>query len=328
MECKIAVVDSGIDLKIYEKYVTEYIEFCSNEDESGTFDSNGHGTLCCSTILSVNSNIKFVIIKVLNQNNLCSDERLLCALRYLTEMDVDIINLSLSTDSVEYLEEYKKIFIKLKGQGKVIVAATKNGNKPSIITNLPEVIGVYGGIFRNYEDYWYQRNKNIQCVTNNIPYLVKGFNGKYELFGGNSKATALFTGIISKHWNEIKNLTWHDRDRVLELYAKNKKWDLKDIRSNIDEIQTVQICKDKGYYRLKEYLINYFQLSSDNLSSLYEGYLYELGITRFNAITFIEEIEKNFGVIINYSKVNLLWFISIDSLYENLKKEGISMFYE
>ena len=102
LACRIAIIDSGIDLDFYENNVIKYVEYTEETGDESEYDSNGHGTLCCSTMLSINPAIQFVVIKILNEKNLCSDERLLRALNLLKDVDVDIINLSLSTYSMVF----------------------------------------------------------------------------------------------------------------------------------------------------------------------------------------------------------------------------------
>lgn len=321
MPCKIAVLDSGVDLENYESHVLKYIEYTEEPDEKNVYDSNGHGTLCCSVMLSVNSDIQFIIIKILNEKSLCSDERLIRALNSLKEMDVDIINLSLSTDSWEFSERYRKVMAELVEQGKVIVAATTNGNKDSVLSNLNETIGIYGSLFIDPKNYWYQRRREVQCVANSMPYLYKGMQGKYELFGGNSKATALFSGIVSLHWEKIKNFSWSEKEHILEHYAQKCLWTKEEIgiESQLSKEQVKNAVKDNIYIKVTDVLAEQLKVSANDVMNPECKYLYELGVTRYNAFEILKAVAEKIGINLPYSQVNLSWFYSIDSLCNNIR---------
>lgn len=327
LPCKIAILDSGIDLENYESHVMKYIEYTEEPDGENIYDSNGHGTLCCSVMLSVNSDIQFIIIKILNEKNLCSDERLIRALNYLKEVDVDIINLSLSTDSWESSDRYRKVIAELVDQGKVIVAATTNGNKDSLLSNLNGTIGIYGNLFNDPKDYWYQKGREVQCVANSMPYLYKGMQGQYEMFGGNSKATALFSGIVSLHWGEIKNCSWRDKECILERYAQKCLWTKEEIviESQLSKEQIKNAAKDDIYIKVTDALAEQLNVSAKDVINPGCKHLYELGVTRYNAFEIVKAVEEETGINLPYSQINLSWFYSIDSLCNNIRivKKGL-----
>ena len=96
----IAVIDSGLTpdlltdmIKIKKNYIVCKDTIVENSD---VFDNNGHGTSCVYTIWKLCPSCDFVIIKVLDANNNSFPELIINALEYLTTIDVDILNLSLS----------------------------------------------------------------------------------------------------------------------------------------------------------------------------------------------------------------------------------------
>ncbi len=323
MTCKVALVDSGIDINLYGKYIKEYIEFGQNTEDYFVCDANGHGTLCCSALLSVNPQVEIVAVKVLNEQNKCSSERLILALEQLIEMDINIINLSLATDSEQYVDKYQKVLNKLIQQGKVVLAATSNRKNTSTIAYLPETVGICGKIFAEKKEYWYHAKERLQCVANSTPALLKGLRGGYELFGGNSKATALFCGILSKYWETIRNISWNEKELLLEKYAYKTEWSEEEYEMDYCPAETglEAIRNETIYQKLAEILIDELEISYQDVSNLHNKRLYEFGITRFNAITVIQRIENEFGVKIDYSKVNIFWFYSIDLLSQYIMEE-------
>lgn len=320
MICKIALVDSGLDVNLYKNYITEFIDFGQNEEEPFIGDTNGHGTLCCSAILAVNPQVEIIAVKVLNEHNKCSSPNLILALEQLTDTNVDIINLSLSSDATEYLEDYRKVTDKLQRQNKVILAATSNRGNTSTIAGLPGTIGISGKMFEEKELYWYAAGKAIQCVANSTPLMLKGRNGQYELFGGSSKATALFGGFVSRFWPEVRDMTWDEKEKFFERRAARNNWQAAEFnQENTPSLRLPEeIRKSRLYQEIWHLLINELNITKADTGDLYRKRLYEFGITKTNAITIIQSIEKTFDIKIDYSKVNLYWFYSLDLLFRNV----------
>lgn len=322
LACKIAIVDSGIDLDFYKNHVIKYVEYTENTGDESEYDSNGHGTLCCSTMLSINPDIQFVVIKILNEKNLCSDERLLRALNLLKDVDVDIINLSLSTYSMAFSEQYKKIVADLAAQGKVIIAAAANGNIDSLLSGLRGTIGIYGNLFESPDDYWYKKTDEVQCVANCVPYLYRGKRGQYELFGGNSKATAVFSGIVSLHWDKIKNCSFADKETFLEGLAKRQSWSKEDICLNPLSIKeyTVESVRDEIYLKVADIMAEKLKVGLSDVMNSKGKRLYEWGLTRYNVFGIVKAIEKEIGIKLTYSNINIFWFSSIDTLCNKIRE--------
>ncbi|MCR5541244.1 MAG: S8 family serine peptidase [Ruminococcus sp.] len=322
MSCKIALVDSGLDAELYEDKITRYVEFTDDPNGEDKFDSNGHGTLCGSAMLSINPDIQFVVIKVLKENNLCSDERLLKALALLRDIDVNIINLSLSTHSQEFTEQYKKVITDLNEQGKVIIASTVNGNKPTLLSELNGTIGIYGNLFERPKHYWYNKSNKIQCVANSVPYLLKGKHGKYELFGGNSKATAIFSGIVSLYWNQLKDCSLAEKETFLEGLALRQSWSEDEVCLDLlsNNSRKMSSAKDSLYSKVSSVLSKKLKVELSDIIDPNGKCLHELGLTRHNAIYVIQAIENEVGIKLNYSDVNMFWFYSLDSLCNNIRE--------
>lgn len=322
MTCKIALVDSGIDAELYEDQVIRYVEYTEDPNVESEYDSTGHGTLCGSAMLSINPDIQFVALKVLNEKNICSDERLIKALTLLSDIDVNIINLSLSTCSWAFMEQYKKIIATLIEQGKVIIASTINGNKNSLLSGLNGTIGIYGNLFECPQYYWYCKSNIVQCVANAVPYLYKGKHGQYELFGGNSKATAIFSGIVSLYWEQLKDCNFEDKETFLEDLALRQSWSAEEIC--LDPLSynrhTLLSVRDWIYSKVSSVLSEQLKVKLSDIVNPNGKRLYELGLTRYNAFNIIQSIEKEVGIKLNYSDVNIFWFASIDTLCKNIRE--------
>ncbi|HAB62391.1 MAG TPA: hypothetical protein DCE48_17145 [Lachnospiraceae bacterium] len=308
---KIALVDSRIDVNLFrENIIGDYSLLPMEKQEL----CNVHGTLCCSAIIKINPLAKIYAISVLDERNRSSSQNILDAMYYLSNIDIDIINLSLSTNNLEWEKDYQKIIRKLRRQGKIIIASLANDHSISVPARLPEVLGVQGNSFRNSMEYWFNRSYEIQCVANANPAMLKSGHGGYQLFGGNSKATAVFTGIVSKIWDDSIEI-----ESFLEDNSKKGKW--AEIKAEKMEMSPIKPDMEL-FNRLRQVIITVFKISKENEKKLGHEELFNFGLTSSNAIILLKEIEKEFQIRINYENVTLYWFYSLESLYYEIFIKG------
>lgn len=197
---KIAVIDSGSDINLFPEITKGY---CFIPGESSTFcDDNGHGSHCISTILHHNPYAEIIPIKVLDSNLRASSIWLAEALNFLCSQDVNLIHLSLSFPNENH--EIYRIINKLVTSGKIVIASYSNkSGEHSFPAEYSMVYGVVGGFFGNDKQFAFEKVSS-KVVCSKIPVLVKNGNGKKMFFSGNSKATAVFTGILSRYLMECK----------------------------------------------------------------------------------------------------------------------------
>lgn len=230
----IAVIDSGITpdlftdiIKIKKSYIV------TNEtivESSDVFDDNGHGTSCVYTIRKVCPSCDFVIIKILDENNCSYSELIVNALDYLTMIEFDILNLSISLYSDLYDSYIKEIVEKLRRQNKIIATSVDNNKlKVNRLTLFDYVTSIEGAQFISPNEYGYNFTQN-QGICSSIPIITPMLQ-EYRIFSGNSKATAIFTGILG-------NMLTYNPDREFlfqHLYETTslKTWTLTDVKKYI-----------------------------------------------------------------------------------------------
>lgn len=195
----IAVIDTGISMEVsILKDVINNISFYIEDDviymADGNFDVIGHGTKVASCIKKYCPQAKLFVVNIYQSNLVTSSELLLEALKYFLAVDVDMINISLAVNSEENVAEINNVLKQLYGQGKVIVAAVKNGFKSSFPAESPYCIGVMGSKEVPIGQFIVDDTKTIQIVTSVFPEQVETLFGQRCLFGGNSKAAACTTG--------------------------------------------------------------------------------------------------------------------------------------
>lgn len=330
----VAIIDSGIDVDNtqFKNRITDGIGFRYDSEtgkktsDDSFKDENGHGTSCASLIKRIATNTDFYIVKILNKDAETNSKALLQALKYLSSMNIRLINLSLATIDEEYLEEIKEVCNLLRQSGKIIVCSLDNRNNRSFPAVLDSVIGVRGGIFNSQELFWFNRAYEIQCVADIVPIYAPTINGAYWLFGGNSKATALFTGHIANILSEQPDISFEKLNEVLERRACKNNWDENDIDINIDFFEDIKPL-DENFEQSDMKILT--SILKDNLgfneaseALVFKKKLYspQIGVNKFNCYNIIKDVEKKFGVKLNYDTISLNTYTSIYTLLDFIKR--------
>lgn len=279
-KCKIAILDSGLDLS-----------FCNQPNvyfEGNVSDDNGHGTMCYSLIHSISNESEFYIIKILDSNLFTTSERLLYELDMLVKQDINIINLSLSTSSIEYEKELRQVCSRLNDEGKLLVASHDNNlQADSYPCDFVDVIGVKGGISDSNYNFEYNKNRKVQAVCNRVPSLVRGKGELYSFFGGTSKAAACMTGIIATHWNDIEPMV---KNKTAEIFLEKV--------SKMGRKDAVHTMNKSVYHFAQTEIIPQI----------------EREVTEKNICAVLDKFEKEFKVKVEYEKLLLLDFFNADNI--------------
>lgn len=239
----VIIIDSGIDMnnKDFSECVIDGLSFEYDSDKKALIkkdtynDENGHGTSCASVIRRISSNVNMFIIKILNKEAKTYSKVLLESLKYTRNINIRVLNLSIATTSEEYKDELYEVCNELYKQGKIIICSLENSSKDSFPAVFKNVIGVRGMLFTDLYNYWYNSTKKIQCVADMTPVLVPALDNKYKMFGGNSKATSLFTGLILNILDKNNNISFEELNQLLEYKAIRSFW-------NDDDINNINSC--------------------------------------------------------------------------------------
>lgn len=319
----IAVIDSGIipDLltdiiKIKKSYKVSNEAIVENSD---VFDDNGHGTSCVYTIWKTCPSCDFVIIKILDANNNSFPELIVNALDYLTTMDVDILNLSLSLYSDLYDQYIKEIIDKLRSQNKIIITSADNNKlKVNRLSLFDHVTSIEGAPFISPDEYGYNFMHN-QGITSNIPIITPALQN-YRIFSGNSKATAIFTGILG-------NVLTHNPDRELllhHLYATTslKAWTLTDVKNVYTDLKSYIVSTinpqmyTKTHHMIYQTIRKYITTSNEN--DVKNKSLFDIGINKNNCIPVLHALTRHLSQVVPLDSFNYLDLSTIYTLHDAL----------
>lgn len=241
MDEVVILIDTGIDVHAFAPniiggkhfYIEDSYVYC---DDNFNDDENGHGSACAYTILSVFPLAKFYVIKALDKNAETIYPVLETALEYCLGLNYHIINLSLSLESKSLDDKIFSLCNKLKNQDKVLVSSVYNGYRESYPASYNSVIGVRGSLFTNAETFWYNTNFPVQCIADITPRFTNRSLDNYFIFGGNSKACALVTGMIMKFLvNNNLSINFDLVNYILEKKAKKNIWLEKDINTSMED---------------------------------------------------------------------------------------------
>lgn len=297
---RIAILDSGVDKNIIK--VEAGMNFVNNRSED-YYDENGHGTCCASLIKYLCPQANLFPVKILNGNLLSSSSILINALEYLLDEDkIDIVHMSLSTPLNS--DKLSKIIKKLKDRGIILISSYSNNKSiESFPAQYGTTIGVMGSLFER-DQYWFDLSA-MTAVCNKIPSFALSRSGHYVLFSGNSKAAALFTGLISQN----------NKDNVLSLKkivdgAVRTDWSSDELISDINEV--ISKDEDKNFYYLAGVVSDFLNCDSEKV--LRGESLFQNGLTPYNAFSLLRTIEQVYDIKLNPFAVDARFLWNINGL--------------
>lgn len=311
MEHGIILIDSGITN--FNKNINLMsgvsLEYKKNKiiTTKNTKDKTGHGT-CCAYCISLNTSNPIYPIKIFDNNNNSQSELLLEALNLARELPYNIINLSLSVSNPNYFTDFNNAIASLISNKKVIVCSENNEYQNSYPAIHPEIFGVRGSVLRNNHKFWYRSNSKLQISTDSTPIFTNHFC-KHSFFGGNSKAAAIFSGILSNlltthcqtSLHEIlmsntSNVNWNDNDLI-----DKKKYLLSSRYLNVD----LSLLST-----LNEFISRYYEKNNLSLFSNIKDLdlISSLNLPFECILEFKQALEQNYNVRIPNSDVDFFTF--------------------
>lgn len=321
-EVKIAIIDSGLD---------DHISIPKNSIIGGhgyslkdgrihhTFDfsdTNGHGTAIGGIINYETNSSKFYIVRILNENNASNGNLMIQAIRDVLDLGVDIIHMSLGTESMEYKEELEKLVKQAHEKKILMVAARPLEVKQCVPADIKNVFKVFFGFIKNRQNiYWYKD----EFYAQGVPQMVIYKKNLYRLMGGSSIAaahlTAKIASILSK---ERKEKTFEEVNRNL----KKECWQVKN--RNIAR-KDIWKCDGKKYlttnqleiynevlYCVKKVLGGKFD---ESIPLWFQG-------IKTKAYYLLKTLEDHLKIKIDYQDYNFFHFFTINNLVEKIEQES------
>ncbi len=236
---KVAVLDSGMD-RLSAQSLAGGVNFIPSEEDSFGCDGTGHGTAVQNIILSDGSATESVVqnedaidmysVKVLDEENQAPVSRIVAAIHWCIENDMDIINMSFGTlVRSKVLEEAIK---EADQKGILMIAAAGNGGETDgsnveYPAAYSEVLAV-GSVNQKMEvSNFSARGGEVDLVApgENIPVSMP--LGFYGLSSGTSFAAPHVTAMAALLWSNNKEKTAKEIKSLLCASA-NTAWTVKD----------------------------------------------------------------------------------------------------
>lgn len=317
----VILLDTGIDKSTFKDclvggnhfYAKGHSIYCDDNFE----DDNGHGSACAHIIKSVFPSAQFYVIKVLDRNAETIYPVLETALEHCINLDYHLINLSLAMLDHNVNSKFSKLCDKLRIKGKILLSSVHNGYKESYPASYRSVIGVRGSLFLDSENFWYNLNSRIQCIADISPSFTHRSLDRYFMFGGNSKACALVSGLILKT-ESINNtlLDFESANLILEKTAQKNEWTENDINTSADMLITDDhlLCNETILKSIRQILYTTMHWD-DQENTGWRDNLFENGLVQPDKIkSLILNLEKFFGVNIPNSHINYNALCSINMI--------------
>lgn len=234
----IAIVDSGIDVSdsIFRniKISGISVDFDETTNKWGMIkngdikDEIGHGTAISSIIVKklAESNVQaeLIIVKLFDKDYKTDEERLLIALKYISEnITCDIVHLSLGITICSKLYELSLLCEKLYSQGKIIIGAFDNMGAMSYPASFKHVIGVdVSKLCKGKNEWIYIENSPINILTPNRIHRCSWLNGKETFVEGSSFSAADITAFVAQYMKMTDSYDYNTIMNALKVQSASK----------------------------------------------------------------------------------------------------------
>lgn len=315
---RIGIIDSGINAKAVNSNVIQF-DFIEQRDTSRD-DLNGHGTMAAKVIeeYAVN-NVEIVSAKIFDEKLNTSLKKLYCALDFLSNQNLNLINMSISISSNTINKEIKNICNKILNQGTKIVSSYSNYSNKTAMDQIEGVITVHGYNFNNGTRYWYD-DLRMKAVADNSPTLVQYDDSQYRFYNGNSKATAIFASHLVNCFDEKK----HDFDmKKLKASAEKYSWNDNKVVQSDFPIPVGKVNNSVCYINdifVDDILLDVFKIRDISLLREYYWTHPLIGINGSKAFQIIQMIEQKYHIKLDRKDIFLKDFLDYISFKIFLKE--------
>lgn len=204
---RVAVIDSGVDashpdlkdrlLACYTAVKTEGEWGCRELSAAEATDAVGHGTGVLGVVAQVAPECDLISIQLSSQFTRGKGEALLACLDFALELDVSVVNLSLTSSKTSTMAGLQSLAQKAYEKEILLVAAKRNMGHVGYPASFPSVIGVDNG---DYDDPFHVRffpKSVIEFAARGTRVRVPSPGEMYKLVTGTSFATPHVTGVVA-----------------------------------------------------------------------------------------------------------------------------------
>lgn len=275
---KVAIIDSGVNLSS-DIDVFERKSFLDEEEQKNVLfeDFTGHGTGVAGVIAAkmndegitgIDSNIQLYSARVLDHNNEAPISRVIKAIDWAIEKQVNIVNISFVTDvnSVELHDAVKRAY----DAGILLIASAGNDNELMYPAAYEEVMAV--GSVDSKGDISKNSPEGVEIVAPGELITTSDVFDSLSVHSGTSFAAPHVTGLAAKLWSKTPDANHEFIRAVIDasanLYGSKEQYgfgliDYKYASELSNALQPIA-DSDAVYSALMEFLIEIKQISNKN----------------------------------------------------------------
>jgi subtilisin family serine protease len=226
---RVCVVDSGIerDHPMVGRVDGSWVVVKDGTDgpitvqPTDTGDSCGHGTACAGIIRRVAPDCELYSVRVLGERFSGTGDVLLAGLRWAVRQGFDVVNLSLSTTRLRFVEELHALADEAYFSRTVLVASAHNTPVESFPWRFASVISVGSHQEDDIDLYLYNPDPPVEFFAPGQNVSVAWLGGTSIRTTGNSFATPFVAGQCARILSEHPRMTTFQLKNALYLSAAN-----------------------------------------------------------------------------------------------------------
>lgn len=189
-------------------------------------DACGHGTACAGIVRRTAPDCELHSVRVLGEHFSGTGDMLLAGLRWAVGQGFEVINMSLSTTKMRFVEELRALTDEAYFRGSVIVASAHNTPVESFPWRFASVISV--GSHHEEADpemYLYNPLPPVEFFAPGQNVQVAWLGGRTIRSTGNSFATPFIAGLCARILSKHPRMTPFQLKNALYLSAANVRAD-------------------------------------------------------------------------------------------------------
>ena len=276
---KVALLDSGVDM-YNDIEVKEFINLIPGEEEVLPlfWDTSGHGTSIAGImaaqdneegITGINPNIELYSARVLDGDLSAPVSRIVEAIYWAIDKDVDILNISFGT--TQYSEALEIAIKEAYNKGILIVAAAGNHGVVEYPAAFEEVVAVGGTDTTGQVCDYSAKGEELELVAPAEQICSTGSFDGTVICNGTSMAVPHVVGVAAKLWEKDKTVS-ADFIRQLMNVSANQYGDDEEYGNGlVDYEQAVEIYDEfAGTYELENSIEEQKKIVGENESAVEE----------------------------------------------------------
>jgi len=210
---RIAVIDSGVSINhphIIAKTSGILLGTASIEDRLG------HGTAVTAAIQEKAPDAEYFAVKLFDQSLSASSARLLQAIEWAIDNQMDLVNLSLGTPNAAVKPALELLVKEAEAKGIILVCASHDSRNPVFPGSLDGVVSV---------DVDWELDRNAYRAAGGLRYIASGFPRPLpgvpvaRNLHGISFAVANMTGFVARACQQLPNRSLESLQQSLALYT-------------------------------------------------------------------------------------------------------------